>query len=301
MRRLDATGRDRSRWARPRHLSTGQCVPDRRGDGSRRDRAGLRAPGSALVVALWIALLLGVAGIAAVRLAAVGAGGSQVEADLARARAAAEGGVWAAAHRIALQPREQRPPVAAFEFPLGGAAVLVQAADEDGRLDLNAAPEPLLAAAFRVAGLQAPEAEAAALRLVEWRDTSDPGARRRRLHAVADLDAALGGKPGLAEAVRGIATVHTGRAAPAPEAAPSALLAILARRDDTTAPPPRVGFRTPQPQGSGGAGRRTVWRITAEARHGAVTARMAAVLDLASPAPGMPGRVLEWRDVAERR
>jgi general secretion pathway protein K len=225
-----------------------------------------------------------------------------VEADLARARAAAEGGLWAAARRIALQPRDQRPPVAAFEFPLGGALVAVQAADEDGRLDLNAAPEPLLSAAFRMAGLPAPEAEAAAAKLAAWREASDPGGRRRRLHAVADLDAALGGKPGLAEAVRGIATTHSGRAAPAPEAAPPALLAALARRGDAAPPPPsRTGFRTPQPQGSGGAGRRTVWRVTAEARYGAVTARMAAVLDLTPAAPGMPGRVLEWRDVAGRQ
>lgn len=267
----------------------------------RPDAPGPRARGSALVVALWIALLIGVAGIAAVRLAATGAGGARVEADLARARAAAEGGLWAAAHRLAALPRDQRPPAAAFEFPIGGAAVSARAADEDGRLDLNAAPEPLLAAAFRVAaGLPAPEADAAAAGLVAWREASDPGGGRRRLQAVADLDAALGGKPGLAEAVRGVATVHTGRAMPAPEAAPPALRALLSRRDDTAAPPARSGLRTPQPQGSGGAGRRTIWRVTAEARHGAVTARMAAVLDLGAAAPGMPGRVLEWRDVAER-
>lgn len=267
----------------------------------RPDAPGPRARrGSALVVALWVALLLGVAGVAAVRLAAVGAGGAQVEADLARARAAAEGGLWAAAHRLAAQPRDQRPPLAAFEFPIGGAAVSVHAADEDGRLDLNAAPEPLLAAAFRMAGLPAPEAEAAATALVAWREASDPGGGRRRLHAVADLDAAFGGRPGLAGAVRGVATTHTGRAAPAPEAAPPALRALLSRPDDPAAPPPRPGLRTPQAQGSGGAGRRVVWRVTAEARYGAVTARMAAVLDLGTAVPGMPGRVLEWRDVADR-
>jgi general secretion pathway protein K len=262
-----------------------------------------RARGSALVIALWVTLLLGVAGMAAVRLAATGAGGAQVEADLARARAAAEGGIWAAAQRVGTRPRDQRPPVVAFEFPLGGAAVSARAEDEDGRLDLNAAPEPLLAAAFRAAGLPAPEAEAAAARLVAWREAGDdPGGRRRKLHAVADLDAALGGKPALSEAVRGVATTHTGRAAPASEAAPPALRAALAHRDDPAAssPPPRAGLRTPQPQGSGGAGRRTIWRVTAEARYGAVTARMAAVLDLTPAGPGMPGRVLEWRDVAGR-
>jgi general secretion pathway protein K len=255
----------------------------------------MAARGSALVLALWVALLLGVAGMAAVRLAATGAGASQVEIDLARARAAAEGGLWAAAQRIAaLQPRDQRPPVVAFEMPIGGAAVSVQAMDEDGRIDLNAAPEPLLAALFRLAGRPAPEAAAAAARLVAWRQANNSGGRRHRLHAAADLDAALGAAPGLAVAVRGVATTHTGRAAPAPEAAPAAVRAALIRQDDTGSPS-RPGLRTPQPQG-GGAGRRAVWRVTAEARYGAVVARMAAVLDL-TPTPGMPGRVLEWRDV----
>jgi hypothetical protein len=183
-------------------------------------------------------------------------------------------------------------------MPLGGALVSVQAVDEDGRLDLNAAPEPLLAALFRLVGRPAPEAAAAAARLVAWREASDPSGRRRRLNAVVDLDAALSGPRGLAEAVSGAATTHTGRAIPAPEA-PPAVWMNLAPQDDAVAPP-RTGLRTPQPQGGGGPGRRALWRVTAEARYGAVAARMAAVLDL-TPAPGMPGRVLEWRDVAAKR
>jgi general secretion pathway protein K len=255
------------------------------------------ARGSALVLALWVALLLGVTGTAAVRLTAGAAGASQVEADLARARAAAEGGLWAAAQRIAaLQPRDQRPPVLGFEMRIGGALVGVHVADEDGRVDLNAAPEPLLAALFRLAGRPPPEAAVAAARLAMWREASDLGGRRRRLHTVADLDTALGGAPGMGEAVRGLATTYTGRAAPALDAAPATLRAALARQDDA-ASTVRSGLRTPQPQRSSGAGRRAVWHVTAEARHGAVVARMAAVLDL-TPVPGMPGRVLEWRDVA---
>ena len=63
-----------------------------------------------------------------------------------------------------------------------------------------------------------------------------------------------------------------------------------------SAPLPSRGLRTPQPGGSGGPGRRTTWRIEAEARLGAVTARTTAVLALA-PGGGMPGQVLEWRPV----
>ena len=109
-------------------------------------RRRAEAPGSALVLALWLALLLGVAGIAATRLAATGAGAARLEADLARARAAAEGGIWAAAHQLAAMPRQSRPHPADFAFALGGIPVVVRATDEDGRLDLNAAPEALLVA-----------------------------------------------------------------------------------------------------------------------------------------------------------
>ncbi|MBK1660395.1 hypothetical protein [Paracraurococcus ruber] len=253
----------------------------------------LRRRGAALVLALWLALLLGVAGIAVVRLAATGAGEARVEVDLAAARAAAEGGVWAAAHQLAAMGREQRPPLHGLDLRIGAAMVAVRAEDEDGRPDLNAAPEPLLAALFRLAGLPAEAATDSALRLVAWREASEPGGQRHRLRLVSELDAVPGVPPGLAEAVRDLATTHTGRAAPAPEAAPAALRDLLAPQGA----PMRPGLRTPQRAGTASSGRRQVWRILAEARQGAVTARIAAVLDL-TPGDGMPGRVLEWQAFA---
>jgi general secretion pathway protein K len=261
-----------------------------------------RRRGTALVFALWIALLLGVAGIAATRLAAVGAGSVQVEMDLAAARAAAEGGIWAAAFRLAALPREARAPALEFAFPLGAAAVAVRAADEDGRLDLNAAPETLLAAMFGAAGVEEREAAALAARVAEWRRPGRPGSpsgleETGPFRGVGELGAVPGVGIALAERLRPILTIHTGRAQPAAEAAPPALQALLGQPPPALAAPGgRGGFRTPQPGGSGGAGRRTTWRIEAEARQGAVIARVAAVITIA-PANGMPGRVLEWRPV----
>ena len=264
-------------------------------------RAGWRGRGSALVLALWIALLLGVAGLAATRLAALGAGSARVEMDLARARAAAESGIWAGAHLLAAQPREARPPQAKFAFALGGAQVAVRATDEDGRLDLNAAPEALLAALLQATGLAEREAAELAMRVAEWRRSERQGAGRGPdgpgpFRSTGELGAVPGLGMARAEALRPLLTVHTGRGQPAAEAAPPALQAILGQAARNPAPPSGRGLRTPQPGGSGGPGRRLTWRIEAEARLGATTARITAVLALA-PGGGLPGQVLEWRPV----
>lgn len=267
-------------------------------------------PGYALVFALWIALLVGVAGIVATRLAATSAGAARIEAELARARAAAEGGVWAAAHRIAVQPTAARPPRTAFTVTLGGAEVLVEVADEEGRIDLNAAPEGLLADLFRASMLPEPGAALLAGQVAQWRD---PANLRRRdeadrhgvqaasmssrlpFRSTGELAAVPGMSRALVESLRGAVTVHTGRAQPAEEAAPPAVLvAMRPRQDDLAMQARAAGLRTPSIGRGTAAGRRMIWRIESHARSGAVEARVAAVMEIAAEG-GMPGRVLEWR------
>jgi len=263
--------------------------------------------GFALVLALWIALLVGVCGLVAMRLAAGGAGAARVEADLAAARAAAEGGIWAAAHRLALQPAGARPPRAAFTLALGRAEVAVEMADEEGRIDVNAAPEGLLADLFRTSGLPAPEAMVLAARVVEWRE---PASLRRRaedagmgaapqgpaFRGTGELAAVPGMPRALPAVLGGAVTVHTGRAQPAAEAAPPAVMAALALSRDAipVQATQSAGLRTPSTGRGTAPGRRAVWRIEARAVSGAVEARAAAVMEIA-PGNGMPGRVLEWR------
>jgi general secretion pathway protein K len=264
----------------------------------------VRRPGSALVLALWVALLLGAAGVAVVRLAAGGAGTASIEADLARARAAAEGGIWAAATRLAALPSAgARPPVLALEFPLGAAQVRLRASDEDGRIDINAAPAPLLEALFRTgAGLPMPESMALTAAALRWRESATrsapPGEAPRPgppFRTVGELAALPGLSPELAEVLRPLVTVHTARPRPAPEAAPPAVLAVLETAEGSLGPASasRPGLRTPGAAPSG-AGSRQSWRIEAEARVGATRAAVMAVIQLA-PAEGLPGRVLEWR------
>ncbi|HEY8610761.1 MAG TPA: hypothetical protein VIL69_05645 [Roseomonas sp.] len=266
--------------------------------------------GYALVFALWIALLVGVTGIVATRLAASGAGAARIEADLARARAAAEGGVWAAAHRLAVQPTAARPPRDAFAFTLNGSEIAVEVADEEGRVDLNAAPESLLADLFRVSGLPDPEAAILAARVVEWRDPANQrrrdeagrqdggrgaGSSRLAFRSTGELAAVPGMSRALVEALRGAVTIHTGRARPAEDSAPAPVLAMLRLSQDISPVQSRAtGLRTPSAGRGSTAGRRVIWRIESRARSGAVEARVAAVMEIA-PGNGMPGRVLEWR------
>jgi DNA uptake protein ComE-like DNA-binding protein len=255
------------------------------------------ARGSALIFALWIALLVGVAGVAAMRLAATGAGAVQIEADLARARAAAEGGIWAMAHHLA-QAGEPSPRLA-LNFPVGSTQVAVVASDEDGRVDLNAAAAPLLRALFRTVGLPEPEAVALAEQVMRRREAAG---RSKAFRTVDELAAVPGAPPGLVEAVEALATVHTGLAAPAIHVAPPALAAVLRAaegNDGSRVASAQGSFRTPSSL-RGGAGRRRVWRIEAAFVYGAVTARIRAVM-LTEPGNGMPGRVLDWDPVAPDR
>ena len=205
------------------------------------------------------------------------------------------GGPWAAAHRLAAEPLASRPPRAEFAFPIGQSEAVVRAADEDGRIDLNAAGEPLLAALFRTAGMEERSAGALARALVDRRAVE---AHRAGLRAVGELAALPGGTLALAEAVRGAATIHTGRARPVAEAAPGMAAAALALEARAMPPLPSRsgGLRTPS-LAQGEAGRRMIWRIEATGRSGAVEAHLAAVLQIA-PGDGMPGRVLEWQPAA---
>jgi general secretion pathway protein K len=251
----------------------------------------MRARGYVLPLALWLALLLGTAAVAAMRLAGAGAGVAQLEAGLARARAAAEGGAWDALHRLAALPAEARPPVLDLSLALGGGPVRVRAHDEDGRLDLNAAPAPLLAAVLEALGLDAVAAAQAAERVVAHRAAAPEG---RGFATVGEVAALPGITPALAAALAEVATVHSARPRPAAEAAPPVLAALLpeAAAEEAWRRQALPGLRTPA-AGPARSGRRMVWRVQAEARQGGVSGRVEAVVVLGAR-NGMPGRVLEW-------
>jgi general secretion pathway protein K len=203
--------------------------------------------GIALLSVLWITGLLAV-------IAASFASGTRTEARLARnqianakAEALADGGV----HRAVLGLLEPDPEQAwradgtVHEMRLGEGLVQIAIEDEDGKIDLNAAPVPLLAGLFGVLGLSPDEARAMAERIVDYRDpdtdpepqgAEDPdyfalgrggGAADRELLSTGELLNVLGMTRELYERAEPYVTVYSGAEGVDPVRAKRAVLEAL--------------------------------------------------------------------------
>jgi general secretion pathway protein K len=130
--------------------------------------------GFALALVLWVMVLLSVVGISlgyAVRVETAGAGNL---AERVQAEALA-----AAAVRLGLQgllnpdpERQWQADGRTYDIPWAGANLRVTMRAESGKIDLNRAPEPLLAGLF---GQLMPDADAGALAaaVIDWRDRDD--------------------------------------------------------------------------------------------------------------------------------
>jgi general secretion pathway protein K len=133
--------------------------------------------GIALLSVLWITGLLAV-------IAASFASSTRTEARLARhqiANAKAEALADGAVHRAVLGLLEPNPERGwradrtLRQLSLGEGRVEIAIEDEDGKIDLNAAPPALLAGLFGALGLDPAAAQALAARIVDYRDPdSDP-------------------------------------------------------------------------------------------------------------------------------
>jgi general secretion pathway protein K len=186
--------------------------------------------GFALILVLWIAALLAV-------IAASLVSGGRAETRLARnlvenakAEALADGGVQRAVlGLLAVDPDQGwRGRSAPHRLAFGDGEVLVSIADEDGKVDLNAAPLELLIGLLRQLGLDADAAEAMAERIIDFRDpdhdpqgqgVEDPqhgaagrptGARDRPFAAESELLGVLGMTPELYRRLRPFITVFSG-------------------------------------------------------------------------------------------
>jgi general secretion pathway protein K len=191
-----------------------------------RDRDG----GFIIVAVLWIMLALAtLASIYAayvVRSAyAVGASDDRVNAD-ALFTAALE----LTAYQVTAAPKDSRPPNGRSTFRLGRATVSVEFHSESGRIDLNAAPKPLLASLFILFGAKSANADQYADRVVAWRaaggqngqDDAEAAAYRQAgrnykprggpFQDVAELWLVLGLPPALIERILPYVTVFSGLA-----------------------------------------------------------------------------------------
>jgi len=122
-----------------------------------------RQAGAAVLLVFW-ALLLAAGLIAALALTARSELAASAGAlDLARARHLADGAVHLALRRFAkdagLPSWQDGDGTQHLEIALGGVTLAVTLVDEAGKVDLNAAPRPLIEAALRAAGVAARPAE----------------------------------------------------------------------------------------------------------------------------------------------
>jgi general secretion pathway protein K len=89
--------------------------------------------------------------------------------DRLRAEALTSAALELAAYRHLTAPAQSRPTNGRFGFRLGEADIAVEFRSEAGRIDLNAAPKPLLAGLFVSLGARRDEADVYADRIIGWR------------------------------------------------------------------------------------------------------------------------------------
>jgi general secretion pathway protein K len=130
--------------------------------------------GFILVAVLW--MLAGLSALTSVYAAYVvqtAAGVSTHDMRL-RAQAIASAAVELSVYKILAQPAQSRSTSGDFAFRLGEANALVRFRSEAARIDLNAAPKPLVMGLFAALGARPDAAEAYADRIIGWRSPIPP-------------------------------------------------------------------------------------------------------------------------------
>jgi general secretion pathway protein K len=97
------------------------------------------------------------------------AAGFALHDDRLRTEALVSAAIELTAYRQLASPSASRPSRGQFNFRLGQANIAVDFLSEAARIDLNAAPKPLLAGLFHVLGARLETAEVYADRIIAWR------------------------------------------------------------------------------------------------------------------------------------
>jgi general secretion pathway protein K len=203
--------------------------------------------GFALILVLWIVALLAVI---AASLVSSGRTETRLAHNLvenAKAEALADGAIERAVLGLLTtdQDRAWRAGGGPYALAYGEGEVQVSVADEDGKVDLNAAPPELLAGLLAQLGLDADAAKAMADRIVDYRDpdhdlspqgAEDPqyatagrpaGAQDRPFATESELLGVLGMTPELYRRMRPYVTVFSGAEAVDPLHASRVVLAAI--------------------------------------------------------------------------
>jgi general secretion pathway protein K len=267
--------------------------------------------GYALVSVLWLIVLL--TGIAAAYHAQARVEARLLATALQRAQAeeVAEAGVWLAVHEhIATTAIADRAARVTRTLDVYDIPVEITIADTSGLINLNGAPPELLAALLAArSGLEAAEQTAVVDAILDWRDSDDTRrpagaedtdyAEAKKLHGAKDAPfAALdelrlvrGVTPAAYRAIAPALTVFGNHARVNAAAAPPAVLAVLPRDSLELSEAPGAGLDERFLQRTG----EDIYIVTATARVGAVTARIAATVRYAR-GEQRSVQVLAWSD-----
>ena len=191
------------------------------------------ARGFALILVLWIAALLAVI---AASLVSSGRTETRLAHNLvenAKAEALADGAVQRAVLGLLdVDPAQAwRPGGGPYRLAYGEGQVRVTIADEDGKIDINAATPELLAGLLEQLGLESKDADAMADRIVEFRDPDHeprpPGAQDRPFGAESELLGVPGMTLDLYRRMQPYITVFSGAATVDPLRASRLVLAAI--------------------------------------------------------------------------
>ena len=296
---------------------------------TRAPRTPSCARGAALILVLWLIVLL-TALIGGFALAA------RVEALQGRvlvrglvASNAARAGLEYSLTRVALPDArlQWKPDGQPHPWRFGDAQVEVRIVDENGKLDINQAPHPLLAALIQRHGVEPSEAGRIAGAIIDWRD-ADPltqpaggaedgdyeaagrpyGAKDADFESVAELLQVLGMTPELYAKLEPDLTVFSGRAQPDPAYASAVLLdamglngaELVAQRGRPAGSLPVDGASTGPNMAGAGSG---TYSIDSRARlpDGRQSLLRAVVRTGGGGLPGMAYVPLRWEEGASPR
>lgn len=281
-----------------------------------------RARGAALILVMWLVVLLA-ALVAAFALSArvEYMQGRTLHSGVAAGQAARAGLEYALTRVAHEEPRLRWVPDGrAYQWEFDGAGIEVRIVDESGKVDLNGADIPVLAALLLAAGAERAQAEAVAAAIADWRDgddltqpqggAEDPqyaaaglpyGAKDAPFETVAEVLQVLGMTPALFARIEPALTTHTGL--PMPDRRYAGALALRAIGID---PEPVLADRErpPSPDGpldsGGGSGTYSI-DSTAQLADGRRAVLRAVVRSGASGMPGAAYTVLRWEEGATPR
>ena len=200
--------------------------------------------GFIIVAVLWI--LAALATLASIY--SIYVSNTAVASHLTDDRLAADAALRSALELTALQltsrPTDKRPASGAFEERVGRAKIAVRYVSEGARIDLNAAPKPVLAGLMIVLGASVSDAAYAADRIIGWRKKGEVAGQNQEVAAykeagmpymprqapfsnTLELSLVLGLSVELVEKMRPFVTVFNGQAGiDAANAAPEVIAAL---------------------------------------------------------------------------